>query len=146
MRDSADAVTGTWSEFEIRRRKPGQPAPERTCCNTFITSAEVPENNVGEIARARWKIENEGCNCLASLGCNLKHNCCHGEAGLASLLAFHTAPDCVRGLWRQRRTLPATRRDFFENLRDAPRLPVFEDWSALPETLLEKRPLPALPS
>ena len=156
VRDGKGAVTGTWSEFEIRRRKPGRPAPERTYCNTFFTSLEVTKDNAGEIARAgraRWKIENEGFNCLTNHGYNLKHNFGHGKAGLANLLAalnllafaFHTVLDSLRGLWRKLRTLLVTRRDFFEHLRVATRLLLFEDWTALLETLLKKRRVPALP-
>ena len=97
-------------------------------------------------------MENENFNCLSRHGYNLKHNFGHGSDGLANLLAvinllafaFHSVLDCLQGLWRQLRDLLVTRRDFFENLRVVARLFVFPDWTALLETLLKKRPPPAL--
>ncbi len=109
VRDGADAVTGTWIEFTIRRKTPDGKDWQQTCFNTFFTSLEVTDDNVAAIARAgraRCKIENENCNCLARLGYNLKHNFGHGSHGLANLLAvinllafaFHSVLDSLRGL------------------------------------------------
>lgn len=155
VRDGADAVTGTWIEFTIRRKAPDGSGWQQTYYNTFFTSLEVTDDNVAAIARAgraRWKVENETYNCLARHGYNLKHNFGHGSDGLANLLAvinllafaFHSVLDCLQGLWRQLRELLVTRRDFFENLRVAARLFVFPHWTALLETLLKQRPPPAL--
>ena len=155
VRDGADAVTGTWIEFTIRRKTSGGKGLKQTYYNTFFTSLEVTDDNVAAIARAgrsRWKIENENFNCLSRHGYNLKHNFGHGSDGLANLLAvinllafaFHSVLDCLQGLWRQLRELLVTRRDFFENLRVAARLFVFPHWTALLETLLKQRPPPAL--
>ena len=155
VRDGADAVTGTWIEFTVRRQAPDGQGWQQIYHNTFFTSLAVTADNVGDIARAgraRWKIENETFNCLSRQGYHLKHNFGHGADGLANLLAvlnllafaFHSVLDSLRGLWRQLRDLLGTRRDFFENLRVAARLFVFPDWTALLETLLKKRPPPAL--
>ena len=97
-------------------------------------------------------IENETFNCLSRQGYHLKHNFGHGQAGLANLLAvlnllavaFHSVLDCLHGLWRELRDVLRTRRDFFEHLRVATRRCVFPHWTALLETLLKKRPPPAL--
>ncbi len=42
---------------------------------------------IARAGRARWKIENEGFNCLARHGDNIKRNFGHGNQGLANLLA-----------------------------------------------------------
>ena len=100
VRDSDDAVEGAWIEYAIERKG------KRTYTNTFFTSLEVTADNVAAIARAgraRWKIENEGFNCLARHGYNLKRNFGHGSDGLANLLAtlnlfafaLHAVLDCV---------------------------------------------------
>ena len=155
VRDGADAVSGTWIEFTIRRKTPDGKGWEQTYFNTFFTSLKVTPANVAAIARAgraRWKIENETFNCLSRQGYHLKHNFGHGSDGLANLLAvtnllafaFHSVLDSLSGLWRQLRDLLVTRRDFFENLRVAARLFLFPHWTALLETLLKQRPPPAL--
>ena len=146
VRDSDDAVLGTWVEFVIHRH--GQ----RTYYNTFFTSLTVNAANVAEIARlgrARWKIENEGFNCLARHGYNFKRNFGHGRRGLANLLAtlnlfafaLHTLLDCLRGLWRQCRDKLRTRYNFFEELRVLARRFWFPDWSELLTALLGERPM-----
>ncbi len=121
VRDGADAVQGAWVEFAIERNG------ERTYTNTFCTSLEVTADNVADIAwagRARWKIENEGFNCLARHGDNIQRNFGHGSQGLANLLAtlnlfafaLHAVQDCVSDLWRQGRAQAGTRRNFFATL------------------------------
>ena len=146
VRDSDDALQGTWIEFQIQRNG------ERTYYNTFFTSLEVTADTVAEIARlgrARWKIENEAFNCLARHGYNSKRNCGHGSHGLANLLAtlnlfaftLHTLLDGLRGLWRQCRDRAGTRRHFFEKLRVFAESFWFPDWTALLTTLLGERKL-----
>ncbi len=103
--DGDDAVQGAWVEFAIERNG------ERTYTNMFFTSQEVTADNVADIGRAgraRWKIANEGFNCLARHGYNIKRNFGHGSQGLANLLAtlnlcafaLHAVQDCVSDLWR----------------------------------------------
>ncbi len=150
VRDSDDAVPGTWIEFAIERNG------KRTYTNTFCTSLQVTADNVAEIARAgraRWKIENEGFNCLARHGYNSKRNFGHGSQGLANLLAtlnlfafaLHSVLDCVCDLWRQGRARAGTRRQFFATLGFLTEWFCFRCWTALFETLLSKRPPPADP-
>lgn len=150
VRDSNDAVPGSWIEFSIERHG------KRTYLNTFFTSLEVTADNVAAIARAgraRWAIENEGFNCLARHGYNIKRNFGHGRDGLANLLAtlnlfafaLHAALDCVSDLWRQCRDRAGTRRGFFEALRFLTQWFCFPCWTALFETMLRQRPPPSMP-
>ena len=148
VRDSDDAVLGSWVEFVIERHG------KRTYTNTFCTSLEVTADNVAEIARvgrARWKIENETFNCLARHGYNSKRNFGHGSQGLANLLAtlnlfafaLHAVLDCASELWRQCRARTGTRLEFFQALRFLTQWFCFRSWTAVCETLLRKRPPPA---
>ena len=145
VRDGADAVSGTWIEFTVRRKAPDGKGWQQTYRNTFFTSLKVTPANVAAIARAgraRWMIENETFNCLSRQGYHLKHNFGHGSDGLANLLAvinllaftFHSVLDSLQGLWRQLRDLLVTRRDFFENLR------VAGDWTAAGDASSGRRP------
>ncbi len=93
-------------------------------------------------------IENEGFNCLARHGYNIKRNFGHGRDGLANLLAtlnlfafaLHAVQDCVSDLWRQGRARAGTRRNFFATLGFLTQWFCFRSWTALFETLLIKRP------
>ena len=153
VRNSRDAVTGTWIEMRIRKRAKPDGDWEQTYCNTFFTSLEVNAKNVEAIAacaRARWKIENECFNCIARHGQNFKHNFGHGKDGLANLLAtlnllafaLHTALDILPGRWRQCREYMATRRAFFMRLDVFVQEFVFRDWPRLLDTLLHRRAPP----
>lgn len=150
VRDSDDAVMGAWVEFVIERNG------ERTYTNTFFTSLQVTADNVAAIARAgraRWKIENEGFNCLARHGYNIKRNFGHGSQGLANLLAtlnlfafaLHAVLDCVSDVWRQGRARAGTRRKFFATLGFLTEWFCFGSWTALFETAARKRPPPSAP-
>ena len=114
------------------------------------------DNAMAEIARvgrARWKIENEGFNCLARHGYNIKRNFGHGSQGLANLLAtlnlfafaLHEIQDCACALWRRCRQRAGPRREFFEQLRFLTQWFCFRCWTALFETLLEEDPPTANP-
>ncbi len=151
VRDSDDALLGTWIEFPIQRHG------KRTYYNTFCTSLEVTADNVAAIARlgrARWKIENESFHCLARHGYNRKRNFGHASNGLANLLAtlnllaftLHTLLDCLRGLWRQCRDRAGTRRNFFEDLRVMAQRIWFPNWTELLLTILGQRSVRSGPS
>ena len=151
VRAGKDALRGNWVDLEIRRNG------KRTYHNSFFTSLKVTADNVAAIARAgraRWKIENEGFNCLSRHGYNLKRNFGHGKHGLANLLAtlnlfaftLHSVLDCLSDLWRQCRDKAGTRRDFFEELRFLAKRVFFPDWTALLETMLGRRQLVAVPT
>ena len=151
LRGGKHALRGNWLEIETRRNG------ERTYYNAFFTSLKLTAKNVAAIARAgraRWKVENEGFNCLARHGYHLKRNFGHGKHGLANLLAtlnvfafaLHSVLDCLSDLWRQCRAKAGTRRTFFEELRFLARRVFFPDWTALLETLLGRRELLAVPT
>lgn len=156
IRDTDDAVRGTWVEKTVRvRQKSG--AYKRTFYTTFFTSLTVTRHNVQEIARcgrARWKIENECFNCIARHGQNFKHNFGHGKNGLANMLAtinllafaLHTVLDSVEGLWQQCRQYCQVRRDFFEALRARTNTFWFPDWHSLWESILGRHPPPLEPN
>ncbi len=141
LRDSDDAVLGTWIEFPIQRHG------ERTYSNTFCTRLEVTADNVAasaRLGRARWKIENETFNCLARHGYNSKRNFGHGRHGLANLLAtlnlfafaLHTLLDGLQGVWRQCRDEAGPRRTCFEDLRSLTKRFWFPNWTSLRTTML----------
>ena len=109
--------------------------------------------DIARAGRARWKIENEGFNCLARHGDNIQRNFGHGSQGLANLLAtlnlfafaLHAVQDCVSDLWRQGRAQAGTRRNFFATLSFLTEWFCFCNWTALFETLLRQRPPPPAP-
>ena len=98
-------------------------------------------------------IENEGFNCLARHGYNIKRNFGHGSQGLANLLAtlnlfafaLHAVLDCVSDVWRQGRARAGTRRNFFATLSFLTEWFCFGSWTALFETAARKRPPPSAP-
>ena len=93
-------------------------------------------DNIAQLVRAgraRWKIENETFNTLKNQGYHLKHNFGHGDRHLAeafftlNLLAFfmHQIFELVDGLYQQVRTFFSSRRAFWDEVRSAFRLFLF---------------------
>ncbi len=132
LRQGRDALRGTWLEYAVEREG------KRTCAHSFFTGLAVTADNAERIARAgraRWKIENEGCNCLARHGRNFKRNFGHGKEGLANVpavpnlfaFALHAVVQCVRALRQQCRRQPVTRRALFRELQVALRWFRFPD-------------------
>ena len=59
----------------------------------WITNLKIEDTNVvqiAQVARARWKIENETFNTLKNQGYHLEHNYGHGEKYLATNFALLT--------------------------------------------------------
>lgn len=59
--------------------------------NTWITNLPINEENIREVvnvARSRWKIENETFNTLKNQGYHLEHNYGHGVKYLSSIFAM----------------------------------------------------------
>jgi len=111
---------------------------------------------MGQVGRARWRIENENNNVLKNRGYHFEHNFGHGHAQLSSvlcslnLLAFllHTLLHLVHPLYRLLRETLAARRTFFDDLRALTRYMLFESWEALFRFMAEGLELslpPALP-
>lgn len=66
---------------------------EQTFYSTWITDIEIDCENIKElvdVARSRWKIENETFNTLKNQGHHLEHNYGHGEKHLATNFAILT--------------------------------------------------------
>ena len=93
-------------------------------------------DNIAQLVRAgraRWKIENEAFNTLKNQGYHLKHNFGHGDRHLSeafftlNLLAFfmHQIFELVDGLYQQVRTFFSSRRAFWDEVRSAFRLFLF---------------------
>ena len=136
--DSDDAVEGAWIEYAIERKG------KRTYTNTFFTSLEVTADNVAAIARAgraRWKIENEGFNCLARHGYNLKRNFGHGSDGLANLLATLNR-SAAGGPGLRLRLVAAFPARLLRETATEYLLPALDGRR---ETMLKQRPPPGLP-
>ena len=98
LRQGRDALRGTWLEYAVERDG------KRTCASSFFAGLAVTADNAERIARAgraRWKIENEGCNCLARHGRNCNFG--HGKDALANVpavpnlfaFALHAVVQCV---------------------------------------------------
>ncbi len=84
LRKGRDALQGTWIEYAVERDG------KRTCASSFFTGLATTADNAEPIARAgraRWKIENEGFNCLARHGRKFNRNFGHGKDALANVLA-----------------------------------------------------------
>ena len=66
---------------------------EQTFFSTWITDIPIDEENLEElvdVARSRWKIENETFNTLKNQGYHLEHNYGHGKKYLATNFAILT--------------------------------------------------------
>ena len=66
---------------------------EQTFYSTWVTDIEITLDNIrelAEVARARWKIENETFNTLKNQGYHLEHNYGHGKKHLATNFAILT--------------------------------------------------------
>ncbi len=113
-------------------------APAPAASSPVSRSPRTTADNAERIARAgraRWKIENEGCNCLARHGRNCKRNFGHGKEGPANVpavpnlfaFALHAVLQCVCALRQQCRRQPVTRRALFRELQVALRWFRFPD-------------------
>ncbi len=136
LRKGRDALQGTWIEYAVER------GGKRTYASCFFTSLEVTADSAERIARAgraRWKIENEGFNCLARHGRNFKRNFGQGKDALANVpavlnlfaFALHAVLECVCALWQQCRRKLVTRRGLFRQLEAALHWLRFPDWPTL---------------
>lgn len=108
---------------------------------TWVTDLGVNKGNVASMiraARARWKIENEGFNCLKNDGYNLTHNWGHvnGESFnfyLLTLLAFymHQILDMTDLLYQTCRKKAKAAFALWEELRVLFNRILYDSWEAL---------------
>lgn len=83
-----DILTNYFEYTEVDNR-----TGEQTFYSTWITDIKVTLDNIQElveVARARWKIENETFNTLKNQGYHLEHNYGHGTKHLATNFAILT--------------------------------------------------------
>ena len=113
--------------------------------NSWVTSLEVNDGNVAEIAqggRCRWKIENECFNTLKNQGYYLEHNFGHGKKHLShnlyllTLLAFffHQVFELTDPAYQLCRRSLGSKRLLWETFRVLIRYFVFDTWN---ETMLK---------
>ncbi len=104
----------------------------------------------GRAGRSRTRASNEGFNCLARRGRNVKRNFGHGKEGLANVpavpnlfaFALHAVVQCVCALRQQCRRKPVTRRALFRELQVALRWFRFPDRPTLLAALRDGRAPP----
>jgi hypothetical protein len=101
---------------------------------------------MAQVARTRWKTENENHNILKTKGYHLEHNFGHGKQHLASFLLtlnlltflFHSVLKLIDGSYQLVRQLFVTRKRFFADLRTLTTYFVFESWHHLLSFMLDE--------
>lgn len=110
--------------------------------SAWITDIEITRENVEELvrgARARWKIENECFNTLKNQGYHIDHNFGHGKNNLSetffllNLLAFffHQIFELSDTLYKSARATFSARTEYWNTIRVAFRLIIFDSWEDL---------------
>lgn len=119
---------------------------EQTFRCAWVSDLPLSRENIAEVvrgARARWKIENEGFNTLKNQGYHLEHNFGHGEQYLSealfllNLLAFlfHQIFQLVDELYQKARAGFSARVEFWNVVRAAFRILLFDTWDQLLQRL-----------
>ncbi len=119
---------------------------KRTCHFSWITDLPLSEETIEELvrgARTRWKIENETFNTLKNHGYHLEHNFGHGATYLSetffvlNTLAFfmHQIFALVDGLYQAARSRFSSRQEYWNTIRAALQLMVFDSWDHLLERI-----------
>ena len=119
-----------------------QVGQKTTYHNSWVTDLGVTRDNVVELvlgARARWKIENEAFNTLKNQGYHIEHNFGHGSRSLSlnfftlNLLAFfiHQILELCDLNYQFCRSRFSSRHEYWNNLRVANRLLLFDDFEHL---------------
>jgi hypothetical protein len=108
---------------------------------TWATDLDVRQDNIESLvkaARARWKIENEGFNCLKNEGYNLTHNWGHTNGAsftfyLLTILAFymHQILDMTDALFQYCRAKARAAYAFWEEVRVLFNRILYDSWEAL---------------
>ncbi len=143
----ADSLQVNFLEYRLMRDG------KVTYRGAWVTDLPIDEQNVQQIVRAgrsRWKIENEGFNTLKNHGYHLEHNFGHGKHNLAeaffvlNLLAFfaHQIFELVDRLYQQARAGFSARTEFWNAIRGAFALLLFESW----DQVLQRMNSPPLPA
>lgn len=135
---SKETIKVNYFTFRIIDIKTG----EITHKNSWITDLKIDENNVEALVKAgrsRWKIENECFNILKNNGYEMEHNYGHGKQYLSfnffiltllSLL-FHQIHLLVDEMYQQLREASGSMKRFWDKLKGAITLILFESWEQL---------------
>lgn len=117
--------------------------------NSWITDMEVTNGNIEELvnlARARWKIENECFNNLKNRGYHLEHNFGHGEklsfnTYLLMLLAFltHQILEIVDQLYQSARVFVVSKQKLWDKIRILADILVFDSWEDILTLILNPK-------
>jgi hypothetical protein len=145
LREAQPALDTHWFELSITRYS------DKTLVfhNAWITDHLPATDNIVEmaqVARARWKTENENHNILKTKGYHLEHNFGHGKQHLASFLLtlnllaflFHSVLHLLDDSYQRVRRLLVTRKRFFADLRTLTTYFVFESWHHLLSFMLDE--------
>ena len=119
---------------------------EKTFRSAWVTDMEVTSDNIEEMVkagRARWKIENECFNTLKNQGYHITHNFGHGKNNLSetlfllNLLAFffHQIFELSDASYLSARATCSAKVEFWNLIRVAFRLIIFDSWEALLERI-----------
>lgn len=138
LRSGPDPLKVNWFELTVTHEKTG----DHLYHNSFVTNHAVTTLTVealGQVGRARWKIENEHHNVLKNRGYHFEHNFGHGHQHLSSvlctlnLLAFltHTVLQLLDPLYALLRQRLAVRKAFFSHVVALTHYMVFDSWLAL---------------
>lgn len=118
--------------------------------NTWITSHDITEKNVSEIAlggRVKWKVENECFNTTKNQGYCLEHSYGHGENNLSfnfavlTMLAFfmHQILECTDELYQACRKKLGSKMNLWSHLRTYIKCYIFSAFEVLLDFTLNKR-------
>ena len=144
LNGQADSPKVNWVQIEVRR----EDTDALLYKNAFITDLELTVENIEEIVqvgRARWKVENENNNILKNHGYHLEHNFGHGSQHLSSILLslnllaflFHTLADLLDERYRKIREIIGKRTKFFMHIEVLMNYHIFESWDELFAFMLE---------
>lgn len=117
-------------------------AGKTTYRSAWVSDIEITGENIEEMVRAgraRWKIENECFNTLKNQGYHINHNFGHGKKNLSetffilNLLAFflHQIFELSDTLYQSARATFSARVEYWNTIRVAFRLILFESWEEL---------------
>jgi len=144
LNGQADSPKVNWLQIEVRR----EDTDALLYKNAFVTDLELTVENIEEIVqvgRARWKVENENNNILKNHGYHLEHNFGHGSQHLSSILLslnllaflFHTLADLLDERYRKIREIIGKRTKFFMHIEVLMNYHIFESWDELFAFMLE---------
>jgi len=144
LNGQADSPKVNWVQIEVRR----EDTDALLYKNAFVTDLELTVENIEEIVqvgRARWKVENENNNILKNHGYHLEHNFGHGSQHLSSILLslnllaflFHTLADLLDERYRKIREIIGKRTKFFMHIEVLMNYHIFESWDELFAFMLE---------